>query len=260
MRMLVRVATAAALSAVVAVPASAQFWRADIGINGGGTWWSNLMSSGDDVFDVNGNQQALGESLHFGDRIGWITGAQATLWITNRFGIRANATYSDAPLEITSGRISDDINLWSGSGDLLYRFVRGPHEEWQGFEVLPYIAAGAGAKWINPAGHGANCFDSGAVGDSESCLPFLVDLDGVTPGILALNKSTRFMGLIGLGTDLRFARHWSARIEVDDRIYKPEIFAFDNCVGAPPFDCIDRFDGNVSKTVHEVSATAGIHY
>lgn len=273
MRMLVRVATVAALSAVVAAPASAQFWRGDIGINGGGTWWSNLMSSGDAVTDLAGNQQNLGQSLHFGDRINWITGAQATLWITNRFGIRANGTYTDAPLRLTDNIVSDNINLWSGSGDLLYRFVRGPHEEWQGFEVLPYVALGAGAKWINPAGHAANCFDTGTTGDSTSCLPFGVNLDGGANGVIALNESTRFMGLVGLGTDLRFARHWSVRVEVDDRIYKPEIFAFERqpnpvppppfigpCTGPVPSDCVNRVDDNLAKTVHEVSLTAGLHY
>lgn len=242
MRMLVRVATAAALSAVVAAPVSAQFWRGDIGINGGGSWYSNLLS------DV--GLENVGEDVHFGDRIGWITGAQATFWATRRFGIRANATYSDAVLQATSNRISDNINLWSGSGDLLYRFAS-PREEFTGVEFLPYIAAGAGAKWINPAGHAADC-------DGDSCLPFnlpVLDPDGLQ---LALLKSTRFMGLVGIGTDIRVARHWSVRVEVDDRIYKPEVFEVE-CDNVFPQDC-DRFGDNIAKTVNEISATAGIHY
>ena len=224
MRMLRRVAlTAALLVPVVAAPASAQSWKFDWGVNGGYSWFSDML----------GEEETGGESITF--EPGYLLGTQLTLWASPRIGIRANGTYSDRPLDIGADDGYGIVNLWSASGDLLFRFRR-PNEEWLGSEFLPYLALGAGMKFINAPG-GAACGD-------EDCHPIVAA--GETT-VNYLNDKPVFMGLVGLGGDWRMSPNFALRLEVSDRIYKPDVIA---AVGS---------DENIAKMMHEVSGQIGLH-
>ena len=92
MGMVGRVATAAALLGMVAAPASAQPWRFDFGINGGYSWYSNMLSSDETGVDD--------QDIAFSPN--WLLGSQATFWFSPRIGLRANGTYTDTDLEAES--------------------------------------------------------------------------------------------------------------------------------------------------------------
>ncbi len=255
MRMLGRAATAVALTAVVAAPVSAQFWRADLGINAGGSWYSTMVSSED--------AGVTGADADVAFQPNWLAGSQLTFWFTPRFGLRANGTYTDTGLEVGDTQESEHINLWSGTGDILYRFKE-PNEEWLGTEFLPYIALGLGAKWVNPAGDAFACTDQVEV-ETWACFPYTIPagddpFDQTATNVFALGERTVLAGLVGLGGDLRFHPHWSLRLEISDRIYKPHnqraVFAG---VGGNVFDLPDGAE-NVSKTMHEIAGQVGIHY
>lgn len=106
----------------VAGPAEAQRYRWDFGINGGGSWYSNSL-----------DEDHLGINADARFEAGWLVGAQLTYWVprifgwTDRLGIRANFAYSERPFELSNGGdvdLIEDVNLWSGTGDLLFRFAR----------------------------------------------------------------------------------------------------------------------------------------
>jgi hypothetical protein len=245
MRMLGRVAvTTAVLLPMVAGPVAAQNYRWDVGVNGGYSWFRSMM-----------NEEALGiEDASLGFKAGPLLGAQLGFWAAPNIGFRLNGTYADRPLELDgtgdSVELLDNVNLWSGSLDLLYRFSR-PNENWMGTEILPYLALGLGAKWINPSGDYAECRE-GTTGDPGACAPFGVGSPATT---YALEDGTSLMGLVGLGTDVRLAPNFALRLEVSDRIYKPEVFAVtDNGDGTFGFT-----DESASRTVHEVAGQIGLH-
>src|SRR5512140_3151289 len=113
-----RVATVVALALPMAgAPLAAQSWRADVGVNGGGSWYSPML----------GGSQINNGSGTVRFRAGWLTGAPRGFWLTPRIGIRANGTYTDRSLKQGNGfmaadnELYHDINLWSGSGDLMLR-------------------------------------------------------------------------------------------------------------------------------------------
>ena len=215
---------AAAIAALVlplaAAPVWAQNYRFDLGVNGGVSWYSDALDE-DDLFPSTGD---------VGFETGWLVGTQATFWLSPRIGIRANGTYTDRPLTFSNGDIFDDddfndfndidlvesVNLWSLTGDLMFRFTR-PRERWRGFEWLPYLALGAGAKFINPAGSFDIDGDTLIV-DGDTIINSRT-IDGapfITPGgAFILEKDTKFMGLVGIGTDLRFTPNFAVRLEAD---------------------------------------------
>src|SRR5215216_4156599 len=147
MRRIGRVAmTSALLFPLVAGPVDAQNYRADLGVNGGFSWYSKMVSEDDPA-------EAPFESAKF--KAGPLIGAQLGFWFTPRIGLRANLAYADRPVELTVENGEDfetveDVNLWSGTGDLMIRFAE-PNTDWMGTEILPYVALGIGGKWINPA-------------------------------------------------------------------------------------------------------------
>jgi len=265
---------------VIAVPASAQNYRFDIGVNGGFAWWSDgldedaLFFDGDLIDDdliFEFDQDAKFDA-------GGIVGAQATYWALPYLGIRANANYTERPFETDDFQLVNDVNLWSGSGDLLFRFRR-PNREWRGTEVLPYIALGAGAKWVNPAGDEfdrsdllIDFIDGVIVDDGIIIDDNIIIEDGLNGGLFflgdrafILEDATKFMGLVGLGTDVRLAPNFAVRLEVGDRIWEVpirELFV--------DVDVIDEVDGNeviviradeddVGKVNHEIYGTIGAH-
>src|SRR5690606_28019863 len=91
-----------------------------------------------------------------------------------------------------------------------------------GREMLPYLALGIGAKWINPAGDMA-CTDSD--GEEFDCNPIFPTAD--TDDMLLFDEGASLMGLIGLGTDVRMSPRSSLRLEISDRMYKPKFYAAD---------------------------------
>lgn len=238
MRMLNRVGiTAALLVSMVAAPAAAQNWRWDLGFNGGASWYSDML--GDDVTGSSDDNAKF--------KAGWLAGSQLTIWVTPRIGIRANGTFSERPLVPSNDPGEDahywgDVNLWSGSGDLMFRF-RAPNEDWMGSEFLPYLAVGGGRKWINGAS------------DSHTCADDVCNVFFAGSSAFGLAEASKWMGLVGLGADWRMSPRMALRLEVSDRIYKPLVYQ-----GTYSGTTFSVTNDNVSKTVHEVAGQLGLHF
>ncbi|HSL72606.1 MAG TPA: outer membrane beta-barrel protein, partial [Longimicrobiales bacterium] len=141
MKVLRNVVLAALLVPLATAPLSAQSWKWDIGINGGYSWFTKMLDAEEN--DIGG------EDIKFNS--GPLVGAQLGFWFTPNFGLRANARYGAPDVEASDvdTEFIQDVNLWGGTGDLLFRFMR-PADEYTGMEFLPYVAVGAGLKWINP--------------------------------------------------------------------------------------------------------------
>jgi hypothetical protein len=237
------------LMALAAMPGEAQTYRWDIGINGGYSWYTQSVDRA--VSDAN---------VRF--RAGLLGGAQAGWWFTPRLGVRANATYSDRPLwghvaaapPQTSefGTLIQHVNLWSGSGDVLFRFAE-PNATWQGRELLPYVAVGLGAKWINPAGDRHTLMQDGVARSGDTFQSFT---DVGTPAmLLALPEQRRLLGLVGVGMDVRVTPSFAIRLEANDRIYRPEIYTASTTTTPNEFVLTGRAD----QLTHQISGQVGIH-
>jgi len=284
MRVLRRAAVVAALALpMAALPASAQRYHFDFGVNGGGSWYSNSLS-GSDLGATSGGD--------IGFKPSWLVGTQFTWWsspihVGPRFGLRLNGTYNDGKLEqhVSSGtnpELFGDINMWSGSLDLMFGF-KAPHDTWTGMEVLPFLALGGGIKWTNPAGDTYSINDTGESktwnGFPITCFNgFCSGPSAVPPGGFQVAGASTFtshagqqafyfgeanspMGLIGLGADIRLAPSFAIRLEIDDRLWKAPIVQ----ANAPllsqgyPFTSTTSSDKIVGKLVNEVSLQAGLH-
>lgn len=218
----------------VAGPAEAQRYRWDFGINGGGSWYSNSLDEDHLGIDADARFEA-----------GWLVGAQLTYWVpsifgwNDRLGIRANFAYTERPFELSNGGdvdLIEDVNLWSGTGDLLIRFSRPDPRGFRGIEWLPYLALGAGAKWIAPG------VDNSILDGVDGAFFEIAGDDFV------LEKTTKFMGLVGLGTDARLSRNFALRLEVGDRIWDSPIVRTD--IGP---------DEDVGNVIHEIYGQLGLH-
>ncbi len=225
-----------------ATPANAQErpdYRLDFGVNGGYAWYTDALDV--DAAQTNNNNVKF-ES-------GWLVGSQLTWWATDRVGIRANGTYTERPLvkgswdeldpTTDSNDLIEDVNLWTGSGDLLFRLTSGNSAIGR-----PYLALGAGAMWYNPAGDKVVNPTSTDAKTGE-----LVDVPG-TGGTrtVALLEKPKFMGLAALGTDLRLADHFGVRLELGDRVSRPPI------VAGP------SFEDNVAKIQHMIYGQIGAQF
>ena len=259
------VMTTALLVPMVAGPVSAQNYRWDVGINGGYSWYRGMLGS-DETGLPDGS---AADDVKF--EAGWLTGAQIGYWLTPRTGLRLNGTYTERPVVSANMSLLDpnergddffnNVNLWSGSVDLLVRF-RQPNTEWMGRETLPYLALGLGGKWVNPAGDYYTCTDA-EEGKSWACQPF-TPVEGTNGGTVvgntfALGEQKVIMGLVGLGADVRLSPSFALRLEANDRIYKPQIYA-----AAPTADNtqwnLPNGDENVSQIVHEIGGQIGLHF
>ena len=248
-------ALVALLLVSVGGPLTAQSWRGDLGINGGGSWYSPMLG-GDQIDNTNGD-------VRF--RAGWLVGAQGTFWVTPRIGIRANGTYTDRALKQGNSfmgqdiNLWNDVNLWSGTGDLMFRFKQ-PAATYHTGETLPYIALGLGEKWISPAGSGSFFTANPTLSTTTNGVPIdAATTVGAAGPAFFLPKQHVLMGLAGLGADVRLAPHVGLRLEAGDRIYKPKVWAI--APGTTGFDFVTTNSNvNVSKTVHEVYAQVGLHY
>ncbi len=275
-------AVAALLLPLAGAPLAAQSWKADLGVNGGASWYSPLLGH---------DQITNGDNVRF--RANWLLGAQAGYWFTPRIGLRANGTYTDTRLKQGNGffaadqELWHDINLWSGTGDLMFRFKQ-PATEFK-HEALPYLALGLGEKWISPAGSGAFVAANGtstnngivigcAAGGCAGAGNTFASIGVTTPtGVVGVNTGTNtaiaglsnfflpkqhvLMGLVGIGSDFRMAPHMALRLEAGDRIYKPKVWMTSpgtTVVGATTE--LTNGTTNVGKTVHEVYAQLGLHY
>jgi hypothetical protein len=240
-------AAGAVLIALTAMPGEAQTYRWDVGLNGGYSWYSPMVDR--DAFDTN---------VRFRD--GWLLGGQVGFWPTSRLGLRANATYADRPLvgaAVTTGdrmNLIEHVNLWSGSGDVLFRLTE-PNVAWQGTEWLPFLSLGLGAKWINPAGdrHQLSLTNETWSGDAFQT----ATTAGVAGPMMALPEQRRLMGLVGVGTDLRVAPNFAIRLEVNDRIYRPTVYTVTPVTGTQ--FAVANDGRNAGRIVHELSGQIGIH-
>ncbi len=223
---------------VAAAPAAAQSWKWDLTLGGGYSWFNNNIDQ--DHAPGLADDDAIGfGSAPFLPRL-------CGFWPSQRIGLRANATYADTDFENDAATYVGTVNLWSGTGDLLFRF-RQPAEEFTSMELLPYLALGVGAKWVNPAGTGATCTDT-EEGEDFECSTF--DAAGTR---FALAKATTLMGLVGLGADWRLARNIGLRTEVGDRIWDAPIHALDALTN-------NTTDEDVGGAVHELYGQLGLSF
>jgi hypothetical protein len=247
MRAISRSVLVAAIFIGVPIVVSAQAWKADIGVNGGFSWYSESLD----------DEVAGPEGARF--KAGWLLGSQVTFWPSSKFGLRANMTYSYRPM-VSDGDIpalEDNVlhgsmNLWSGSGDLLIR-LRQPNESWLGRETLPYIALGLGGKWVNPAGDFYTCVDN-EEGKEWDCAPIFP-----TTGPLAVGEQKVLMGLVGLGADFRLSPSSALRLEINNRMYKPQVYN-GAAANAANQIVLPQGDALVSQLTHEVGAQLGFHF
>lgn len=265
---------------LVTTPGAAQFYRWDFTVLGGGSF-----PVGDLVDRANLDFDLVDPILDRRDvdlDAGGLVGSQLGYWFTKRIGLRANFAYANSgtdrhdvfglfdPVLNTFDFFDHDINLWSGSGDLMLR-LRTPRDRWDGFEWLPYIALGAGAQWINPAGDNFFLVDDVSLIDVDGDLIFDRNGDAgiplqcsLTTNIVVntcsfLKEQSRFMGLVGIGTDLRFSKNWSARLEFGDRIWQApvkEAIVADEVLF--PFVFVEV--GDVGRTINQLYLTGGVSY
>jgi hypothetical protein len=225
---------------MAAAPASAQSWKWDLSLGGGYAWYRSFLDE-DDV-------PALGADDKVKFNANPFLGAQLTFWPGN-FGIRINGAYADTELQSDNDvTYFDNVNLWSGTADLMFR-LRRPAEEFSRFEMLPYLAVGAGLKWVNPAGDMGTCTDED--GDTEACAPF-----NVAGTALALDEGSTFLGLAALGADWRLSRSLALRTEIGDRIWDPSVHAFTS-TGTGTGTITNEDVGN---TIHELYGQLGLTF
>ncbi|NJD10619.1 MAG: hypothetical protein FIB01_09360, partial [Gemmatimonadetes bacterium] len=191
-----------------AAPAAAQT-RFDLGVNGGFSWWSPFVGE-----DQTGNGSV---SL----KTGWLLGAQATAWLTERIGLRPNFAFEDRALKASDGtlftgadgaRSLDHVNLWAPSLDLLFRLKK-PSAEFVRGEWIPFVAVGGGIRYINPAGDNYTTFD---FVNSEVWPGVPFGISGTSVDTLFLSELSTGMGLVALGSDLRMAPHFAIRMELGE--------------------------------------------
>lgn len=253
MRLVQKVALAAALLPLVATPVSAQRWKWDFGVNGGYSWLTNMLD--EDQTGLSGDEIG-GSKIRFDS--GWLVGSQLGYWFGPSVGLRANFRYADRDVvgnNLDDFSFVDAVNLWGGTIDLMYRFKK-PAAEYTGTEFLPYIALGAGLKWQNPGGDQFTCIDP-EESDSFACGPFTTGLPAAARTFVVAEES-QFAGLVGLGADWRVARNWSIRTELSDQIFKPQIFVA-LPTGVNTYT-LTNGDDRVANTVHELGAQVGVHY
>lgn len=219
---------AVAVLAIGAGTASAQSWKFEAGVNAGG------------AFRTASVKPTTGDNVRFGP--GWLVGSQLGVRLLPQLRLRANGAFGPATTKLGSTQQWDRTELWALSGDLMYSFKK-PADEFTTREVLPYIAAGAGARWVRPTG----------------TLVGVLSHDTVFPGIVVGPATEQYlieqeevpMGLVALGTDIRTSRNMAFRLEAGDRIFKPKV---DKLVGH--YSIADKGNGTLT---HEIYAIAGIN-
>ena len=291
MQVLRRAALAMAFTLpLAALPLDAQFYKWDFNVNGGYSWLSGDMFDRNDFdvfddFDIDGFDFLNGgNTVSLGD--GGTVGAQLGYWFSKRFGLRANFAYADSDIPRRDDLLFDpdifdpilfndfglfdhDVNLWSGTGDVLIR-LNTPRTRWDGFEWLPYVALGIGAQWINASGSGFSVIDNIDIdldGDldgfidvgGDNGLPIRCSITTIVPRTCAfLKDGSTLSGLIGLGMDFRFAPSFAVRLEVADRIYQPDVV---RVVQDDLFPFVfAEVGGDLGSTINQISLTLGANF
>ncbi len=219
-------------------PVAAQQYKGELGIYGGGEWFSSLVK--DEALNSNA------DSPHF--KLGWEAGLQGVYWVQPRFGLRADFAYTERPIEAGGEELAGDINIWDLMGDLMFR-LKPVSDEWQGTEMLPYLALGAGAKIINPATNNSFTEPDGDTGDG---IDFYPNGPGTAP--LFLEHKTSFQGRVALGTLIRVKPSFAIRLELGDKIFKPKVYQAQT-LSATSFD---GSGDNVGKLNHEIYLDVGL--
>jgi hypothetical protein len=238
-----------------AAPVSAQAWKWDFGINGGWSTISKFLSE-----DETGlSEETPSSSMKFAS--GFLLGTQLTYWPGSKFGIRANLRFgsrdikgSDMPDDFD---FVEDINLWGGTGDLLFRF-KAPADEYVGSEFLPYFALGVGGKWHNPGGDQYTCADP-EEDKTWTCGIFTTGAIGPNQQQWAIGEQKVLNFHAGLGADWRLSRNFALRMELSDQIFQPQVYKSSGPTTGTLFTLTDG-DENESKWVHELGAQLGMHF
>jgi len=234
---------------LVAAPAQAQSWKWDLSLGGGYAWYRSFLD--------NTNAPGLGEDDKVKFNKGPFAGAQLTFWPSSRLGIRVNGTFADSDVQSDDDvTYLESTNLWSGTGDLLFRFKR-PAEEFTKMEMLPYLALGAGLKWVNPSEDTQTCNDT-EEGESYNCVAFTVGT-GAEARQFALAEANNLMGLIGLGADWRLGRALALRTEIGDRIWDARVHPVTPAGAANTFNTLAG-DTDTSDDIHEVYGQIGLTF
>lgn len=248
----------ALLIPMAAVPASAQTWKWDWNINGGYSHYSSMLQG-----ENTGLTGTTPTDIKF--KNGGLLGTQFTFWLGKNMGLRFNGTYADRPLTAKNYTLSNfagsginHINLWSGSADLMFRLAS-PKDEYDGMEVLPYLALGAGAKWHNPSGDNYTCHDT-TENKEWACAPFTIQSGSATGRTFALSEANSVMGLAGLGADWRISRSMAIRTEIGDRMYKPKMQQLATPLAAAKTYVTADGDVTVSKMVNEIYGQIGLGF
>ena len=238
------------MAALAAMPAEAQSWKWDFGVNGGYSWYTSSL----DENETGIQDEQPGAEVHWND--GWLVGSQLTFWLRPKLGLRLNGRYADRTLEGSdidqATNWVTSTNLWGATADLMFRF-RAPADEFTGMEMLPYLALGLGAKWHNGAEDQFTCVDAS---NSYNCSPF-VNGGGVNQRAFAFGEENTIAGLIGLGADWRVGRNFSIRTEINDQIFKPQFHTA--TIPANPAQWQVSED-NIGDLTHELGLQIGLHF
>lgn len=216
--------------ATVAGPLRPQGYRFDLGARGGYSRLSRSLTS------------AAG-AVRFGD--GATAGLDGTAWLLPSVGLRANVAYAARPLLVGGRRAIGDVDLWSGTWDLVLR-VRAPAESFRGPEAMPYVVVGAGGRLVAPGGAGP--LEAVGAGRRRG-VPFAAGAE-----TYYLRRRLTFAALVGVGTDVRVTPRFAVRAEVGDRMFAPSI----DGVAATGGGMHRRLDGGLAEITHEVYGEVGV--
>ena len=237
---------------LLTAPASAQRWKWDLGVYGGYSWFSPMLDEED-----TGLPDDVGSAeVHYD--AGWLTGVQIGFNIRPNLTLRVNTRYSDRPIvgsDIENTDFVTATNLWAASLDLLFR-LRQPADEFAGMEMMPFIALGLGAKWMNPGEDKFMCNDVQG-NESFACAPFFTGGTGPARRDWAHGEKNSLMGLVGFGIDWRLGRNFMLRTEINDQIYSPQVYRAQP-VNATTWNLPN--EDNQSKLVNEIAGTIGLHF
>lgn len=229
------------------VPAAGQTWKFDVGVNGGGSYWTSFA------------EEATGAGTA-AFKTSWLVGAQATAWFWPRVGLRLNFPYEDRGVEGRDADLLapddiDHINIWGPTLDLLFRLKR-PSESFVKGEFLPYLAVGGGIRYVNPAGDGYLALD---LPNDEFWTGVPFNWQGSTADTMFLSELSTGMGLVALGADWRMSPRTALRFELGDRISKPYAYAVTPRNNQPTqFDAVNGRENDASLA-HEIFGTIGLH-
>jgi hypothetical protein len=222
-------------------PVSAQTWRMDIGANGGGSAWTGFLGD-----DDTGNG-----SLGFASS--WVAGVQATYWVSTRLGARLNLTGSSrGPGSATSSPAAasaDDIGIFAGTLDVLFR-LSAPQPVARAGQLLPYVAGGLGARYVNPA---YDVYELTSDDGTRTGHPFTVE--GGNGRLWFLTEGLSPAALLAVGTDVRLPRSFFLRLELGDRIARPAVYPASR-TGEQSFAATG---GQAGRWTHELQGTLGVH-